>query len=93
MGLSCLVQHHGLDGFQISNYIYDLRRCILQFSYAECQVKQQSLKGILSVYQTNFNNEENDGIETYNDILRLLDIASQFKGYAIFFINPSFFPF
>ncbi|KAG5629149.1 hypothetical protein H5410_000866 [Solanum commersonii] len=49
MVLAGSVRHHGLENWKMmavkfSNFIPDRHRCILQFSYVECQVEYESLK-------------------------------------------------
>ena len=49
MVLASSVQHHGLENWKMmavkfSNFIPNGHRCILQFSYVECQVEYKSLK-------------------------------------------------
>jgi len=66
MVLAYSLRRHGLENWEMvaadfSNSISDRRRCILQFSSVECQVKYESLKEhFKSLYQTDFTEEEDD---------------------------------
>ncbi|KAG5629160.1 hypothetical protein H5410_000877 [Solanum commersonii] len=66
MVLAYSLRRHGLENWEMvaaefSNSISDRRRCILQFSSMECQVKYESLKEhFKSLYQTDFTEEDDD---------------------------------